>query len=114
MRATRTIYRLITALCIGIVGLNSAHAICFVSASATGANNGASWSNAYTNPQFALLRSDCNEIWVAKGVYKPTLGLDPSVSFVIPSGVEMYGGFIGDETARDSRRPAVNLTVLSG
>jgi predicted outer membrane repeat protein len=103
-------------LCMSMLGLASrANAVCYVNGAATGAKDGSSWTDAYTNPQFALLKPDtCPEIWVAKGVYKPTLGTDQSVSFVLPAGVTFYGGFIGTETSRDQRVPAVNLTVLSG
>jgi Bacterial Ig domain len=114
MKTTETICRIVISLLIGIVGSRSAEAICFVNGAATGANTGSSWSDAYTNPQFALINPGCTEIWVAKGVYKPTLGTIQDVSFVIPSGVEIYGGFAGGETNRDARLPAVNLTVLSG
>ena len=89
--------------------------LCYVNGAAKGANDGSSWSDAYTNPQFALIRPDkCSEIWVAKGLYKPTLGTDTTVSFVVPSGVTMYGGFAGGETSRDSRVPTINLTIFSG
>ena len=95
----------------------SAHAflppVCYVNATATGANDGSSWTDAYTNPQFALL-NHCSEIWVAKGVYKPTFGTDPTISFVIGPNVGMYGGFAGGETSRDTRDPTHNVTILSG
>ncbi|MEP6485581.1 MAG: tandem-95 repeat protein [Rudaea sp.] len=93
---------------------SSASATCFVNASATGANDGSSWTNAYTNPQSALADKACKEVWVAKGIYKPTSGTDPKVTFLVPSYVQMYGGFSGVETNRDERAPATNLTVLSG
>ena len=115
MNATRVIFRLVLALFAVAAVSSTGHAVCFVNGAAKGANDGSSWTDAYTNPQFALLKPDkCPEIWVARGVYKPTLGTDPSVSFVLPAGVTFYGGFIGDETSRDQRVPSVNLTVLSG
>ncbi len=100
---------------ISLLILSQAHAVCYVNGAATGKNDGSSWTDAYTNPQFALLDKTCFEIWVAKGVYKPTLGTDRKISFVIePGGINLYGGFAGDETTRDQRVPAVNVTVLSG
>lgn len=103
-------------LCMSMLGFASrANAVCYVNGAATGANDGSSWTDAYTNPQFALLKPDtCPEIWVAKGVYKPTLGADQTVSFVVLPAITIYGGFVGTETTRDQRVPAVNLTVLSG
>ena len=109
-------YALATLLCLFGFG-SQAYGfveVCYVNGAATGANNGATWSDAYTNPQFALIDPRCTQIWVAKGVYKPTFGTVQNVSFVIPSGIEIYGGFLGGETSRDARLPAVNVTVLSG
>ena len=102
-------------VCMSMLGFAShAHAVCYVNAAATAANDGSSWTDAYTNPQFALLNSACTEIWVARGVYKPTLGTLDTVSFDIGPGVAMYGGFTGGESSRDARDPAKFLTVLSG
>ena len=36
------------------------------------------------------------------------------ISFNISSGVAVYGGFAGTETARKPRNPATNVTTLSG
>ncbi|HEX3897520.1 MAG TPA: hypothetical protein VHW73_15095 [Rudaea sp.] len=104
-----------SALLLFLGFIAQANAVCYVNGTATGANNGSSWIDAYTNPQFALLDpAVCMEIWVAKGVYKPTLGTDPTVYFEINAGVTIYGGFAGNEVVRDARVPAVNVTVLSG
>ena len=99
-----------------IFGLASqAHAVCYVNANATGLNTGSSWTDAWTNLQLALIDPSCAEIWVAKGVYKPTLILpDPTISFNVQPGTAVYGGFAGNETDRDSRNPAANVTILSG
>ena len=92
-----------------------AHATCYVSAGATGLNNGKSWADGYTSLQFALLDTSCSEIWVRKGVYKPTLSsTDQNVSFVIPPGTAIYGGFVGNESSRAARNPTANPTILSG
>jgi hypothetical protein len=104
---------------LGVLGLvamffgSEALAVCFVNQDATGKNDGTSWTNAYTNPQFALLLG-CTEIWVAKGIYKPTSISDSTSTFEIAVGTKMYGGFAGGETAIEQRLPLTNRTVLSG
>ena len=91
------------------------HLIYFVKSNAGGANNGTSWTNAYTDLQSALSASLFgDEIWVAAGTYKPTTDTDRTVSFVLKNGVAVYGGFAGTETLRTQRNSAANVTTLSG
>ncbi|MFT3790919.1 MAG: choice-of-anchor Q domain-containing protein [Rudaea sp.] len=96
------------------VDAHAAGSRCYVKADATGARDGSSWANAYTDLQWALQDSGCAEIWVAKGVYKPTSTSDPTIYFDIHPGVAVYGGFAGNETTRDARDAKQNPTVLSG
>lgn len=95
--------------------------------------NGQSWRNAYTDLQLALdevVPGTRAEIWVARGVYVPTkiyMGnggayglLNPGVdlthliTFELPDGVEIYGGFKGCETKKCKRKPWFYKTILSG
>ena len=85
----------------------------YVNAAATGANNGVSWADAYTDLQTALLFGG-GEIWVAAGSYAPTAGTDRTKSFVLKSGLALYGGFNGTETGQGQRDPAVHPTILTG
>jgi len=81
----------------------------------TGANDGTSWDDAYTDLQDALaLATDGAEIWVASGVYTPTTGTNRNVSFSLQSGVAIYGGFVATETLRSQRDWENNVTTLSG
>jgi LPXTG-site transpeptidase (sortase) family protein len=74
--------------------------------------------NAYPSLQSALDNAACTEVWVAAGTYKPTHLLESSdprtATFQLKSGVAIYGGFSGVETAREQRSPLEYLTVLSG
>jgi len=86
---------------------------CYVKASATGANTGASWTDASTDLQLALNDSACTQIWVAKGTYLPTSTSDRSASFLVRRGVSLYGGFAGNES-QINPRSAINQATLSG
>jgi hypothetical protein len=81
----------------------------FVAHNATGANNGTSWTDAYTSLHSALNTAESgDEIWVAAGVYYATS------SFELSTGVEVYGGFVGTETLLTERDWQLNKTILSG
>ena len=85
---------------------------------ASGANDGSSWDNAYQGPgglaAALAAASSGDEIWVKAGVHKPTTGTTRTISFTLKSGVAIYGGFAGGETAVDQRDPVANVTILSG
>ncbi|TCO07767.1 choice-of-anchor Q domain-containing protein [Natronoflexus pectinivorans] len=83
-----------------------------VTPSAAGA--GTSWSDAIHLQGALNLATAGDEIWVAGGVYKPTNTADRSISFVIPDGVKVYGGFNGTETQLSQRNWYLNKTILSG
>ncbi len=88
----------------------------YVNASASGGNNGQSWTNAFLTLSDALSSaSSGDQIWVGEGTYYPTAGNNRSISFVIPSGVEILGGFpnSGNPTLAN-RNPQANTTILSG
>ncbi|MFM1936428.1 MAG: hypothetical protein RI990_1387 [Planctomycetota bacterium] len=85
---------------------------------AGGANDGSSWADAYRGAgglAAALAASTSgDEIWVKAGTYKPTTGTSRTVFLTMKTGVGIYGGFAGTETARDQRDWTANVTTLTG
>lgn len=80
----------------------------FVDKDATGVGDGSNWANAFTEISTALTIVDLAaldnvEIWVAEGVYKPTLTNDRDASFTLKRGVKLIGGFEGTEASPDQR-----------
>lgn len=110
-----------------------AQAIFRVDKSATGANNGTSWQNAFTTIQPAIdaaRSAGGGEVWVAGGpVGSPVYYSEPRNeswggylgSLVMKDNVQVYGGFEGwrggagkQETARSQRVLAQNVAVIDG
>ncbi len=98
-----------------LFAINSLSAQVYVKKDATGANNGTSWQNAYTDLETALDNTSSGELWVAQGVYSPG-GASPDSSSVFPvsGNVALYGGFVGTETSLSQRDPDAHPTILSG
>jgi hypothetical protein len=99
--------------------------VLYVDADATGAATGLTWSNALTDLHLGLAIGECcapAQLWVAAGTYHPTEdenGVPAPANgrtrtFLLKTGVALYGGFTGDETALEQRDLAANETILSG
>jgi len=88
----------------------------FVNLNATGANDGSSFADAFTDLQDALAVSQSNgqEIWIAAGRYTPHAS-NRGIYYVInKQNMSLYGGFLGTETQLSDRVVGTNETVLSG
>lgn len=86
----------------------------------SGNKTGADWGNALGESEFnaTLSKASLGDVfWVAKGAYRPVSNTQKGsadISFEIPVGVKLYGGFVGNETTLAARDPKVNITVLTG
>jgi len=90
----------------------------YVDADASGGDSGLSWHDAFQDLPSGLATAGLcgpgTEVWVAAGTYTPTEGSDRTISFVIPSGVILRGGFQGSTTAPSVRMWRTYRTILSG
>lgn len=76
---------------------------------AAGANDGSSWSNAFTSIQAAIAAAagaGIHEIWVAEGVYEEAITLE--------SDLALYGGFGGTEHALFDRDFNAHPAIIDG
>lgn len=93
----------------------------FVDEDASGGNSGESWTHAFTDLQAALSEADPgDEIWVAEGIYKPSVQFDTSdvrsAAFQMKNQVAIYGGFdpSNGDIAFEDRDWNNNATIASG
>ncbi|WP_452218537.1 leucine-rich repeat protein [Lacinutrix undariae] len=88
----------------------------YVNYAATGANDGTSWADAYTDLQDALVPDTFSNVWIAKGTYKPTATADRDASFKLY--YNLFGGFDGTEANLSDRDLSLlhttNETILEG
>ena len=81
-----------------------------VDKSATGANTGASWDDAFTDLQDALAIAEAGDtILVAQGIYTP--GVDSTATFWIEEDLVLKGGYSSGGMFND---PATYETILTG
>jgi flagellar hook assembly protein FlgD len=89
----------------------------YVDCDASSGGDGKSWDSAFNDLQDALDEPNLafgDEIWVAEGTYEPTTDTNQAASFQLISGVSLYGGFDGTETAHAHRNWIINQSILSG
>ena len=106
-------------------------AVFHVRETASGTNDGTSWSNAFVHLADALaVAQPGDEVWVATGTYRPDQSSSPmhpsppipgdrNATFPLkgtPSGlgVKLFGGFAGTEATLEQRAGLFQLTLLTG
>ena len=92
--------------------------VVYVTPGGSGNQSGSSWSNALPGGQLKTRLGSApsgTQFWLSGGTYTPTTGTDRSVTFSIPSGVQVYGSFTGAETSLSERALTQPYsTILSG
>ncbi len=120
---TITSRRILTLLSVWtVVSANAlttpAETVIFVDASAAAGGDGMSWASAFSDLQdgldLARQQPDVGAIWVANGEYAPDRGTgDRDASFELVAGVQLLGGFAGNETEAAQRNPLQHATILT-
>ncbi|WP_199118370.1 T9SS type A sorting domain-containing protein [Pedobacter sp. ASV28] len=116
----KKIYLLLLFVITTSVGLRGQ--IRYVVEGGAGLKDGSSWVNASDDLQAVINNAAVgDQVWVAKGTYKPTQNLTGSdnmdKSFILKTGVKIYGGFAGGELTTydlNTRNFITNETILSG
>ena len=109
-----TVPALVAALILGISPARAA-GVRYAKPEASGSGDCLSWENACILQTAIAGAVSGEEIWVMEGLHFPTASAaERTAAFQLKSGVAVYGGFGGTETARDQRDPSARLTVLSG
>ncbi|NQT24106.1 right-handed parallel beta-helix repeat-containing protein, partial [candidate division KSB1 bacterium] len=118
-RPLRIIFLSLIGLC--LFPILTQAAVIYVDTDATsGADDGSSWTDAFTKVQDGIGAAvSADAIWVAAGTYYPDEGTGQTnnartSTFQLKSGVGLYGGFGGTETLLSQRSVGGNLTILSG
>src|SRR3954451_23037866 len=111
---------LILSLLLGLLALLApaaplrAAGVIYVVPGGAGAQTGADWASAKDLQAALQSAASGDQIWVKAGNYTPTTGTDRSATFQLKSGVALYGGFAGVETALNQRDPDTHVSTLSG
>ena len=88
------------ALCVPASG-----ATIYVDVDAAGANNGTSWTHAYTSLATGIRAASVgDEVWVAEGTYD---------AITLKSGVKVYGGFAATESSASQSNPELHPTYIN-
>lgn len=97
---------------------NFTASILYVTTTGAGDKSGTSWANASDDLQVMIDLGTCVaaksgsavQVWVAKGIYKSK----PHAGFLhLNNKVEVYGGFVGNETQLNQRNFKTNVCQLS-
>lgn len=125
------------ALAASLVHHSPSESIIYVNANAAPGGNGTSWAHAFNSLQSALNEaaqtSASEQIWIAQGTYTPSQIYEPTnasgvavqggasgirtenmYTFNLPNNVQLYGGFVGNETSLSQANPLAHPTILSG
>lgn len=100
---------LVFALCAGGTSAHAAGVVYVDQGTTAVVQDGSSWATAVDTVRKGIRRAELAggaEVWVAEGEYSEVAYLQ--------TGIHLYGGFAGNETAREQRDFSANVTVING
>ena len=118
--ARKTRWGFVACFVIGTLRPAFAQRVIYVNNQGVGANDGTSWTSAFSDLQDALYDARIDdgcpcEIWIAEGIYKPDRWTgDRTLAYELFGDIALNGGFGGWEECRDERDPALHETILDG
>lgn len=104
-------------LCGLVFGFCANADVIYVNPAASGAGNGSSWTDAFTDLQDAIAGASLgqHEIWLAQGTYTPTTSNpDPRTASFAIGGMRVLGGFTANPAYPSERVLDPANTILSG
>jgi hypothetical protein len=107
---------LITLACLPFQHARAAAMRLYVKPDGSGAKTCLDWVNACTLLHALSLTVPVSgyEVWVFKGIYKPTDDGNRSATFQLKNKMALYGGFDGDEVSRSDANWKIDQSTLSG
>jgi hypothetical protein len=115
-RSTNSCYLCAAVLTLAVSAKSLGQTIIYVGDSATGANNGTGWCDAYQDLQGALAAATSGrEVHVAGGTYRPGLTGGPrQATFQLKSGVALRGGYVGGCDAPNAEQRSATSSLSGG
>lgn len=103
---------LLMGISIGLLWSQTALAVVYVDKDRPAGGNGTSWAQAYNSLATAVSekRSSVQEFWIAEGTYTPSA----TITIYNDQNLSFYGGFAGNETARNQRNISGHPVIIDG
>jgi hypothetical protein len=116
MKMKKSIIYALFGLTVFFLQTGAQAAVHYVNVGNSVSGNGTSWSSAYKTIQEgidAAASAGGGDVWVAGGTYY-IYSTSSNDTLRMKSGVNLYGGFAGNETAREQRNWNTNKSIIDG
>jgi hypothetical protein len=109
MTAQQNLITVVIGLMLAIFGSTATADVLRVLPPGSGMEDGSDWDHAIGDLESAIgIATVGDQIWLGQGIHKPCDSGNTSATFTLPSGVELFGGFVGDEDFVDEAEVVSN------